>query len=555
MAYRQTNHNGRVSTKSGSVYNRNHNDRSFDISHAENVHPDMVSENIIIHYDETNHPHVIDIKDKSHTTIDEHEHHIYESLFAESLSKQHARNEAARHPERNKSIDDLLNSKNTCPEETIFQIGSTEDGYPPVEVLMAIFEDYQKELIDIYGHNLHFLDVALHMDEAVPHLHIRKVWTYDGKDGLDISQNKALAEMGFERPDTNKPSNKWNNAKITFSEWERDMKLRICEKHGVTVAHTPKVPGKISMGKEEAIAIKLQEKIASLNTELVSEVEKNKVVPDTNIFGKPKQISVTPEEYRRWQASAETRENNERIQKYLKEQQALLDKREKSLNKQGRDLADRHLMIESEVSQRVEEGIKEKLPSTIKQLQYELKVERKQLEQQKTSLDLRSEELDKIAENLHDRETYLKDVSSKLEVRKKDLDAEVKKSVAAIIKDTFRDFFQKFKDSFLKHFKGKHQKDVLEVIKDMPIDEETADRLFRYGFYDSERHTIGEILERALEEDIKDALHEAGASYKQIKMDDIEAVKQSIDSGASLDEIASNMSANIASRMVSLRHK
>ena len=61
MAYRQTNHNGRVSTKSGSVYNRNHNDRSFDISHAENVHPDMVSENIIIHYDETNHPHVIDI--------------------------------------------------------------------------------------------------------------------------------------------------------------------------------------------------------------------------------------------------------------------------------------------------------------------------------------------------------------------------------------------------------------------------------------------------------------------------------------------------------------
>lgn len=555
MAYRQTNHNGRVSTKSGSVYNRNHNDRSFDISHAENVHPDMVSENIIIHYDETNHPHVIDIKDKSHTTIDEHEHRIYESLFAESLSKQHARNEAARHPERNKSIDDLLNSKNTCPEETIFQIGSTEDGYPPVEVLMAIFEDYQKELIDIYGHNLHFLDVALHMDEAVPHLHIRKVWTYYGKDGLDISQNKALVAMGFERPDPSKPSNKWNNAKITFSEWERNMKLRICEKHGVTVSHIPKAPGKFSMEKEEVIAIKLQEKIASLNAELVSEEEKNKVVPDTNIFGKPKQISVTPEEYRRWQASAETRENNERMQKYLKEQQALLDKREKALNKQGRDLADRHLMIESEVSQRVVEGIKEKLPSTIKQLQYELKVERKQLRQQKTSLDLRSEELDKIAENLHDRETYLKDVSSKLEVRKKGLDAEVKKSVSAIIKDTFRDFFQKFKDSFLKHFKGKHQKDVLEVIKDMPIDEETADRLFRYGFYDSERHTIGEILERALEEDIKDALHEAGASYKQIKMDDIEAVKQSIDSGASLDEIASNMSANIASRMVSLRHK
>ena len=154
----------------------------------------------------------------------------------------------------------MLNSKNTCPEETIFQIGSTEDVYPPVEVLMAIFEDYQKELIDIYGHNLHFLDVALHMDEAVPHLHIRKVWTYDGKDGLDISQNKALAEMGFERPDTNKPSNKWNNAKITFSEWECNMKLRICENHGVAVAHTPKSPEKYPWKKNKRLLLNFRKR-------------------------------------------------------------------------------------------------------------------------------------------------------------------------------------------------------------------------------------------------------------------------------------------------------
>jgi hypothetical protein len=143
-------------------------------------------------------------------------------------------------------------------------------------------------------------------------------------------------------------------------------------------------------------------------------------------------------------------------------------------------------------------------------------------------------EIDKIAESLHNHETYLKDVSSKLEVRKKDLDAEVKKSVAAIIKNAFQEFFQKSRDSFHKHFKGKHQEEVLEVIKEMPIDEQTADRLFRYGFYDAERHTVGEIMERALEEDIKDALHESGASYRQIKMADIEAVKQSIGSGASL---------------------
>ncbi len=86
MAYRQTNHNGRVSTKTGSVYNRNHNDHSFNISHADNVHADMIMENIIIHYDENNHPSVIDINDKTYTTIDEHEHQLYETLFTETLS-------------------------------------------------------------------------------------------------------------------------------------------------------------------------------------------------------------------------------------------------------------------------------------------------------------------------------------------------------------------------------------------------------------------------------------------------------------------------------------
>ena len=46
--YRQTNHNGRVSVKTGTVYNRNHNDRNFDMSHAENINADMIKQNLII---------------------------------------------------------------------------------------------------------------------------------------------------------------------------------------------------------------------------------------------------------------------------------------------------------------------------------------------------------------------------------------------------------------------------------------------------------------------------------------------------------------------------
>lgn len=105
--YRQTNHNGRVSKKSGAVYNPNHNDRNFDISRALNIHADMVDENIIIHYDANNQPHYIDYDDPNKESIREHEYKIYEELFGESINKQNERNIAARHPERNKSIEDL----------------------------------------------------------------------------------------------------------------------------------------------------------------------------------------------------------------------------------------------------------------------------------------------------------------------------------------------------------------------------------------------------------------------------------------------------------------
>lgn len=132
---------------------------------------------------------------------------------------------------------------------------------------------------------------------------------------------------------------------------ERNLKLRICEDHGLSVEHTPLHPGKSAMEKEDAIALKLQEenqeyreetdrlinerkdKISSLDAtiekkesklekvsaELVTEEMKNKAVADTNIFGKPKMITVTPQEYRSWQKSAETKKSNEAARSELRQ--------------------------------------------------------------------------------------------------------------------------------------------------------------------------------------------------------------------------------------------
>lgn len=556
--YRQTNHNGRVNAKTGKAYSRKHNDRQYNVTKAENINESMVIKNIILHYDKDNVPHVIDNTDENRTSIDEHEHTIYQELFGESLSAQHRRNEAARHPERNKSIDDLLDSKNTCPEETIFQIGSVDDGFPDSSILMEIFEDYQREVIARFGHNIHFLDAALHLDEAVPHIHVRKVWAYDGKDGLDISQNKALEEMGFERPEPDKAPNKWNNAKITFSEWERDIKLKLCQKYGLDIELVPKVPGKTSMTKEEAIAVKLQaknheaeeklnateKKLAKVSAELVTEEMKNKEVSDTNIFGRPRKIEVTAQEYRSWQKSAETKEHNEALVKKILEKEKELSITEMHLSQREELVKKRESRVDSEVQQKVNKLLPE-----------EIKRWKEYLFAKEEELNSKEKKLSSIAEKQHDTEVYLKSVSDKLNHRKAELDEEVKKSVADIIKDAFKDFFTKFKATFFKRFEGKHQSEVISVIQEMPIDDVTADRLFKYGFYDAEKFTVGEILERAEAEDIKDALHEAGTNYRQIRMSNIEDVKNGLSEGQDMDALIHAVTEQVVQNIVRGRHK
>ncbi len=450
-----------------------------------------------------------------------------------------------------------MDSKNTCPEETIFQIGSVDDGFPDSSILMEIFEDYQREVIARFGHNIHFLDAALHLDEAVPHIHVRKVWAYDGKDGLDISQNKALEEMSFERPEPDKAPNKWNNAKITFSEWERDIKLKLCQKYGLDIELVPKVPGKTSMTKEEAIAVKLQaknheaeeklnateKKLAKVSAELVTEEMKNKEISDTNIFGRPRKIEVTAQEYRSWQRSAETKEHNEALVKKILEKEKELSFTEMHLSQREELVKKRESRVDSEVQQKVNKLLPE-----------EIKRWKEYLFAKEEELNSKEKKLSSIAEKQHDTEVYLKSVSDKLNRRKAEFDEEVKKSVADIIKDAFKDFFTKFKATFFKRFEGKHQSEVISVIQEMPIDDVTAERLFKYGFYDAEKFTVGEILERAEAEDIKDALHEAGAGYRQIKMADIDSVKTSVDSGHYMEDIITEIAKDAACRVVG-RHR
>lgn len=596
--YRQTNHNGRVSAKTGTVYNRNHNDRNFDVSHADNINSEMIMHNLIIHYDEHNTPTVISSNNSNRKSIDTHEHEIYEKLFSESICKQNARNIAIRHPERNKTIEDKLNDKNTCPEETVFQIGSLEDGFPDPSILIEIFEEFQEELIHRYGNNLHFLDATLHLDEAVPHIHIRKVWTYDGKDGLDISQNKALIEMNFERPHPDKPRNKYNNEKMTFSAFERDLKLLICQKHGLDVEHTPKHPGKASLEKEEAIALKLQEKnqeyreeterlidernhilsdkdhdiakkeaqLEKVSAELVSEEQKNREIADTNIFGKPKNITMSAQEFRSWQKSAETKESNELALKAISKGKKDNEAYEKRLLAFKKELDARELSINSTIAKGIADGIKEQLPDAIKQEKRNITIEKGQLTRRKNGLDAREDELIQRESKLSDEEykVFQKKVTNDsvaeklsqqkltLDKREKNLDKEVLTKVKEIITEKLEAFFSKFLKPIFKRFKGSHQDEVLSVLDQMPIDHTSAQKLVKLGYPNLEGHPYEEALDIAEQRDIYLMLqeHDSSINPDDISENDYDNLIDSIRDGMSVKDATIQLANNLAERYV-----
>ncbi len=55
----------------------------------------------------------------------------YYEHYGGYVEAQNARNEKTRHTERNRTVEDLLKNNKTCPEESIYQIGTLEESVPP----------------------------------------------------------------------------------------------------------------------------------------------------------------------------------------------------------------------------------------------------------------------------------------------------------------------------------------------------------------------------------------------------------------------------------------
>lgn len=253
-----TRHNGRAG-KNG-AYNPKHNDRRFDVANSEHINEERTKQNIYWDCYTGYSSSLIRQQDKENDySFEQIERLYYFEHYADHIQAQNERNEKTRHTERNRTVDDLLTNNKTCPEESIYQIGTVDESVSG-EILAKIANEFFSEMEEKYGSHVHILDWALHLDEGTPHIHERHVFDCKNKYGeLCPQQEKALEELGIPLPAPDKKKGRNNNRKQTFDTECRKMLFRICEKHNLHLQKEPSYGGRAYLEKQDFIIEKQKE--------------------------------------------------------------------------------------------------------------------------------------------------------------------------------------------------------------------------------------------------------------------------------------------------------
>lgn len=251
---RLTTRNGR--TGKDGAFNARHNDRDFDLANATHIDKEKLKKN---------HTEIL-FDEGTGLSFEEAEKLFYKNTFKKSLEARNARYLSQRHPERVKTMDEYRTNPKTCPEETIYQIGTKDDNINPHTLWKIVVEQYRWEVEQFP--QVKYLDVALHNDEATPHVHFRKVWVANGKDGFVVNQNQALKQMGIEAPEPEKKISRYNNPKITYTRMCREHMLQLCQEYGINIETEPKDASKTGLSLLEYKTQQEQKRIEEAKAEL-----------------------------------------------------------------------------------------------------------------------------------------------------------------------------------------------------------------------------------------------------------------------------------------------
>lgn len=200
-----------------------HNDRNFDVSKAAHIVQEKSELNKYYRYN-----------GDENTSFNELEQKFYENNFEAYLNDANAKRKP-KHPERIKTMEQYRTGAYTRPEDKILQIGNAKE-HATGEELWACALEYKTRFEEIYGDNCVILDMALHMDEATPHVHIRRVWIAEDENGNKcVNQGKALEQLGIRAPKPNQPIGKQNNPKMTLTAVDTKLFRSVCIEHGLDI--------------------------------------------------------------------------------------------------------------------------------------------------------------------------------------------------------------------------------------------------------------------------------------------------------------------------------
>ncbi len=160
---------------------------------------------------------------------------FYKEHFGDHVNAQNERNIKSGHKERNQTIEEYYYNRKTSPEDVIIQIGNIDE-HPTVDELWACALKYKDDFDEKFGEHCRILTMALHDDEATPHVHIRRVWmSQDEKGDEYVNSAKARREMDIMLPNESKAEARFNNTKMTFTQIEREMLVQICKDEGLDI--------------------------------------------------------------------------------------------------------------------------------------------------------------------------------------------------------------------------------------------------------------------------------------------------------------------------------
>ena len=357
-----TRHNGRAGAHG--TYNPKHNDRSFNLANSEHIDPERAKGNI---YWDCFHGFrsALDPQDPDDlaATFSEVERQFYESRYSKFVESQNERNAKIRHTERNRSIPDLLSSRKTCPEETIYQLGTLDD-HASAEDLLNIVTEFIGEFKAKYG-------------EVSP------------------QQEKALEALGFELPDPGKPLSRRNNRKITFDAACWTMLFEIAKRHGLELEEEAEYGNREYLEKQDFILAKQKEQLAAQQSKLdelalkVSDMET--LLEDVSAAAYDKAVEVVTdavrtetrkedmrmiEDTKKWVLSPERKAPQTTREYAAHRLDTVLDKFLKTMQTTAARLQEK--LLKPEARQKGKEQVKEKARDSVLQLLNRLQAEQAQ---------------------------------------------------------------------------------------------------------------------------------------------------------------------------------